>query len=193
MEGQVKIRRGLPARLEQHAAELYWEAFDRKLGRALGPRDKGVEFLATQIDPTKALVAEQDGRLAGLIGYGTDFLRCPVSEVIRTYGWLTTPHRLALLALLESREMPDELYVDGIAVDAACRGQGVGTLLLDELDRLAAGLGRRYIRLQVVDTNPRAQALYERCGFTTLKIERTPYLRKLMGFGAVTTMRKEVR
>ena len=47
----------------------------------------------------------------------------------------------------------------------AARGQGVGTALLKAI--IAEGRRRGYaeVRLDVIDTNPRATALYERIGF----------------------------
>lgn len=82
--------------------------------------------------------------------------------------------------------------MDGIAVDAGIRGRGVGSLLIEEVAAVAAEQDCREIRLDVIDTNPRARALYERRDFTAVRTERTPYLRGLLGFGAVTTMRRPV-
>ena len=38
----------------------------------------------------------------------------------------------------------------------------------------------------ILDTNPDARRLYERVGFVAGRTERTPYLRRLFGFGAST-------
>lgn len=80
--------------------------------------------------------------------------------------------------------------MDGIAVDPAHRGTGIGSMLLTEIAAVAAEHGCSRIRLDVIDVNPRARALYERHGFTAERTEQTPYLRGLMGFGAVTTMHR---
>jgi ribosomal protein S18 acetylase RimI-like enzyme len=82
--------------------------------------------------------------------------------------------------------------MDGIAVAPDVRGRGVGSLLIEEVAAVAAEQHCREIRLDVIDTNPRARALYERRGFTAVRTERTPYLRRLLGFGAVTTMHRPV-
>ena len=84
------------------------------------------------------------------------------------------------------------VVMDGIAVDPDMRGRGVGSLLIEEVAAVAAEQDCREIRLDVIDTNPRARALYERRGFTAVRTEHTPYLRGLLGFGAVTTMRRPV-
>lgn len=82
--------------------------------------------------------------------------------------------------------------MDGIAVDPAGRGRGVGSLLLTEIAAVAAEHGCSRVRLDVIDVNPRARALYERHGFDAVRTEQTPYLKGLMGFGAVTTMHRPV-
>jgi ribosomal protein S18 acetylase RimI-like enzyme len=82
--------------------------------------------------------------------------------------------------------------MDGIAVDAAARGQGLGTALLTALKTRAAALGKATIRLDVIDTNPRARALYEREGFVAGQTEHLGPLRALFGFSAATTMRFDI-
>ncbi len=57
-------------------------------------------------------------------------------------------------------------YLYSIAVDPACRGQGIGrSLLLDAVNQLAARGAKRVI-LQVERTNRAAIELYERTGFS---------------------------
>ncbi|MFJ4778758.1 GNAT family N-acetyltransferase [Streptomyces sp. NPDC088762] len=191
----VTVRRGIPGGAELQAAGLYWGAFGRKLGPALNPPDKAVPFIAAHLNADRAVCALLDGRLVGLAGYqlgGRALTGGSASDVLRTYGQLRGLHRLLLLALFERHPAPGQLVMDGIAVDAGLRGRGVGSLLLDEVAAVAAEQGCREIRLDVIDTNPRARALYERRGFTAVRTEQTPYLRRLMGFGAVTTMHRPV-
>ncbi|GAA0441575.1 GNAT family N-acetyltransferase [Streptomyces sp. NPDC046215] len=193
--GPVSVRRGVPAGAERRAAELYWDAFGRKLGPALNPPDKAVSFLADHLNADRAVCALLDGQLVGLAGYqlgGRAFTGGSASAVLRAYGHLRGLHRLLFLALFERRPDPGQLVMDGIAVAPGIRGRGVGSLLIEEVAAVAAEQDCRQIRLDVIDTNPRARALYERLGFTAVRTERTPYLRGLMGFGAVTTMRRPV-
>ncbi|MEU2549031.1 GNAT family N-acetyltransferase [Streptomyces roseolus] len=193
--GAVTVRRGLPAGAERRAAEMYWDAFGRKLGPALNPPDKAVPFIASHLNADRAVCALLDGRLVGLAGYqlgGRALTGGSASAVLRTYGHLRGLPRLLLLALFERHPAPGQLVMDGIAVDPGLRGRGVGSLLLEEAAAIAAEQHCREIRLDVIDTNPRARALYERRGFTAVRTEHTPYLRGLLGFGAVTTMRRTV-
>ncbi|MGP4012421.1 GNAT family N-acetyltransferase [Streptomyces sp. 4N124] len=193
--GPVTVLRGVPAGAERRAAELYWNAFGRKLGPALNPPDKAVSFLAAHLNADRAVCALLDGQLVGLAGYqlgGRALTGGSASAVLRTYGHLRGLHRLLLLALFERHPAPGQLVMDGIAVDPGLRGRGVGSLLIEEVAAVAAEQDCREIRLDVIDVNPRARALYERRGFTAVRTERTPYLRGLLGFGAVTTMRRPV-
>ncbi|WP_093802442.1 GNAT family N-acetyltransferase [Streptomyces sp. Wb2n-11] len=193
--GAVRVRRGVPAGAERRAAELYWDAFGRKLGPALNPPDKAVSFLAAHLNADRAVCALLDGQLVGLAGYqlgGRALTGGSASAVLRAYGHLRGLHRLLLLALFERRPAPDQLVMDGIAVAPAMRGRGVGSLLIEEVAAVAAEEGCREIRLDVIDTNPRARALYGRRGFTAVRTEHTPCLRGLLGFGAVTTMCRPV-
>lgn len=191
----IEIRREMPPGAELRAAELYWEAFGRKLGPALGPPEKGVAFIAAHLNRDRAVTALAGGRLVGVAGYrhaGRAFTGGSSREILDAYGWLKGLPRLALLALLHREETAGELTMDGIAVDPGLRGGGIGGRLLEEVVTVAAELGYRRVRLDVVDSNPRARALYERRGFVVVGTERTPCLRRLLGFGAVTRMYRPI-
>ena len=195
-DGQsITVRRGVPAGAERRVAELYWEAFGRKLGAALSPPDTGRRFIATHLRHDRAVVALAGNRVVGVAGFqldGRGLTGGGAADVLKTYGTVRGLPRLALLALLERTPAPGQLLMDGIAVDADHRGRGIGGVLLGEIVRVAAENGCGRVRLDVIDVNPRARALYERHGFTATRTEQTPYLRRLMGFGAVTTMHRGV-
>lgn len=191
----VTVRRGVPAGAEDVVAALYWEAFGRKLGAALNPPATGRRFIAAHLHPDRAVVALAGDQVVAVAGYqldGRGLTGGGVADVLDTYGLFRGLPRLALLAVLERTPGPDQLVMDGIAVAAGFRGRGIGSLLLGEVFRVAAEHHCRQVRLDVIDVNPRARSLYERHGFTAVRTEQTPYLRRLMGFGAVTTMHRPV-
>ncbi|MFI1151140.1 GNAT family N-acetyltransferase [Streptomyces sp. NPDC020817] len=197
MDTAVVVRRGVPHGAEEQIAALYWEAFGRKLGAALNPPGRGRAFIARHLHHDRAVVAlAADGkRVVGVAGYrlgGRGLTGGGVRDVLSAYGFLRGLPRLAALSLLERSPESGELVMDGIAVDPAGRGRGVGSLLLTEIAAVAAEHACSRIRLDVIDVNPRARALYERHGFDAVRTEQTPYLRGLMGFGAVTTMHRAV-
>ncbi|KUN37343.1 molybdopterin-guanine dinucleotide biosynthesis protein MobC [Streptomyces longwoodensis] len=193
--GTVTCRRGVPEGAEGEVAALYWEAFGRKLGPALDPPETGRAFIAAHLNHDRGVTALADGTVVGVAGYrlgGRALTGGDVPDVLSTYGVLRGLPRLAVLALFDRTPEEAELVMDGIAVDARHRGQGIGSLLLAQVAAVAAENGCRRIRLDVIDTNPRARALYERHGYVARHTERTPYLRRLLGFGAVTTMYRPV-
>ncbi|MFD3726195.1 GNAT family N-acetyltransferase [Streptomyces sp. NPDC058671] len=193
MDKRPVVRRGVPEGSEARVAALYWEAFGRKLGAALNPPDKARAFLAAHLHHDRGVTALVDGEVAGVAGYhlgGRGLTGGGAGDLLAAYGVLRGLPRLAVLALLERRPAAEELVMDGIAVAAEHRGAGIGARLLGEVAAVAAEAGCRRVRLDVIDVNPRARALYERHGFTAVRTEHTPYLRGLMGFGAVTTMHR---
>ncbi|MFB7476928.1 GNAT family N-acetyltransferase [Kitasatospora sp. NPDC056184] len=193
--GGPTLLRAVPAGAEARVAALYWEAFGRKLGPALDPPEAGRAFLAEHLHHDRGIVAVHGGEVVGVAGYrlgGRGLTGGDIGDVLAAYGLFRGLPRLAVLALFERTPEPGELVMDGIAVDAGRRGLGIGGRLLTEVAAVAAEHRCHRVRLDVIDVNPRARALYERHGFTAARTERTPYLRTLLGFGAVTTMLRPV-
>jgi ribosomal protein S18 acetylase RimI-like enzyme len=190
----VTIEPLLPESARTAAAELYWDAFGRLLRPVLGTSPQAIAVLADGIDPRRAIVAMDGDQLVGVIGLHYKehaFTHLSARSLLRHYGLRGVP-RLAPLVLFNGRPDRDEMRLDGLAVRADRRSQGIGSQLLREAARRAGILGIDVIRLEVVDTNPRARALYEREGYVAVRTERTPYLRRAMGFGEVTTMERRV-
>ena len=65
-------------------------------------------------------------------------------------------------------------------------------LLLNAIKRKAREQGCTQVRLDVIDTNPRARLLYEREGFRAVAVRNLGPLRKLFGFRYATTMIAEI-
>jgi len=63
--------------------------------------------------------------------------------------------------------------IEGLVVDEACRGQGVGRLLVQQAERWAweQGSGTMYVRSNVVREG--AHAFYERAGYENIKTSLT--------------------
>lgn len=178
---------------ERHeVASLYWHAFSGKLGRVLGPADRALAFVSASLDPSFALVARDDaGMLLGVAGFKTAdgaLMDGDVRGMLRVYG-IGALWRTALLALVLRPVEPRCLLMDGIFVADKARGRGVGTALLDAIKAHAVALDKREVRLDVIDINPRARALYEREGFVAQRTESLGPLRAVFGFASATEMR----
>jgi ribosomal protein S18 acetylase RimI-like enzyme len=187
-----RILHGLPPSLRGDAARLYWQAFGPKLGRVMGPDARAMAFLDATMMPDHAMVAlSPDGALLGLAGFKTPagaFAGGGFADLRRSYGLAGALWRGAALWCLAREVDNDRFLFDGICVDRAARGQGVGTRLIEAVADLAASRGYREMRLDVIDTNIRARALYERLGFRAAGVQRMGPLRHLFGFDAAVTM-----
>ncbi|MEM7613494.1 MAG: GNAT family N-acetyltransferase [Pseudomonadota bacterium] len=173
------------------ATALFWEAFRGKLAPILRPEDKALRFLNRVADPSHTISATSGDTLLGIAGYKTTqgaFIGGELSDLTAIYGRLGGLWRGLALTVLERNVAAGTLLMDGIMVGKDARGQGVGTALLDAIKAKARTLGCTSVRLDVIDTNPRARALYERQGFVAEGSTNLGPLRHIFGFRTATTM-----
>ncbi|MEX2518628.1 MAG: GNAT family N-acetyltransferase [Paracoccaceae bacterium] len=181
---ELRFVSGLPEGLRRDAARLYLEAFGPQIRPILGRDGRAEAWLAATIRPANAVAAlDETGALVGLTGYhdarggfigGGDDALCAI------YGRFGALWRGALLKLFERAPRAGEILIDGVAVCADQRGRGIGAALIERLAVLAEARGATAIRLEVMDANTRARALYERRGFVAVEREKTrlPRLRR---------------
>lgn len=177
-------------------AEMYWAAFGRKLGRVMGPDARGKAFIEDVLDPTHALCARDNiGTLLGVVGFKTHesaLVGGTWGDMVRHYGWAGSIWRTGLLTLLERDTENQRFLMDGIFVSSEARGLGVGTALLDAICKEAKARGYTEVRLDVIDSNPRARALYDREGFVAGGVQQLGLLKHIFGFESATTMIRRV-
>jgi ribosomal protein S18 acetylase RimI-like enzyme len=190
----IEISIGFPEAQRAVAARLYDEAFHRKLAPMVPDAVRRQAMLAECLDPERALVAMEADRVIGLAGFHHDG-----RSLTGAGGWSTLMSHLGLwgalraaagFALFERSPQPGELLMDGICVASEARGRGVGTTLLRGIFDHAALVGVDHVRLDVIDTNPRARALYEREGFIAAETTEVGWLSGTFGFSSATTMVK---
>jgi ribosomal protein S18 acetylase RimI-like enzyme len=70
----------------------------------------------------------------------------------------------------------DHVYIENIVVAAACRGTGVGQVLLEEAESFARAAGRKVLHLSVLEDNAIALKAYRRAGFETFAVEMAKVL-----------------
>lgn len=190
------IAHGLAEAHRQQAAALYLEAFGPLLQPLLGDGPRSLNVLERSLNPQYAFVATRGGRLAGLAGFQDDdgaLIALRMKSLVQEYGPLNGSLRYLGMGLLLSRDrQPGTLLMDGIAVAPELRGQGIGTQLLQAVCEHARANGCADVRLDVLDSNPRARNLYEREGFVVVKERSYPFLQRFFGFSAVTEMRRPV-
>lgn len=176
---QIEYLNYLPDQYKASALQLYFNSLKNKLGPILGEYDRAKQVLESELIMQNCFAATCEQKLVGVLGIQTSsggFVNPSIAQAIRVYGLFSGLLRMSGLALLHHACGSDELYVDGIAVATEMRGKGIGSRLLHMLERAAREKGIKTISLEVVDSNPRAQALYERLGFVAIR-QRTvwPY------------------
>ncbi|NIZ15273.1 N-acetyltransferase [Phaeobacter sp. HF9A] len=191
-----QIEPGLRPEHRTRAAQGYWQAFSRKLRYPLGPETRAIAFIERALDPTHAISAvSSDGSFLGIAGYKSPkgaFVGGEFKDLVAVYGWLSAAFRGLLIGTLERDCVPETLLMDGIFVQPEARGQGVGKALLQAIEARAVQSGLNRIRLDVINTNPRARALYEREGFTAKSVTSLGPLSIVFGFSSATEMTKSV-
>jgi ribosomal protein S18 acetylase RimI-like enzyme len=190
----VQIQPGLPLHLRKAAAVIYWQAFGEKLGRVMGPAPRALAFLDRVIRADHCIAAlDARGTLLGIAGFKTPygaFADGDSQDLRDVYGRFGASWRSGVLRLLQSEVDNLRFLVDGICVAPEARGQGIGTLLVNALCDEGRHRGYSVIRLDVIDSNLRARALYERLGFEVHATAAIGPLRHIFGFAAATTMVK---
>jgi len=86
----------------------------------------------------------------------------------------------------------ETLLMDGIFVDEEARGLGIGRTLLEAFFIYGAEQGFKKAKLGVIDTNPRAKALYERVGFVVQAKRNMGMLKWVLGFGSYYIMIRSI-
>ncbi|MEU8662490.1 GNAT family N-acetyltransferase [Actinoplanes philippinensis] len=188
----VEIGAGFTGPERSRAGELYWEAFGRKLRPALGGAT-GPALVTAALDPERMLVARSAGQVVGVCGFHRHGRGAADLSWARLRSALGTPaavRAMLVLAPLDRREQPGVLVLDGICVAVGQRGRGIGSALLSAAGEQARRDGDEWVQLSVVDTNPRARALYGRLGFRTVAGGSLGALGHLYGFQRFTSMRK---
>lgn len=189
----IQVERGFPGRDRQKAAELFWAAFEGKLGRCMGPKAKACEFLKNNIQPHFSFSAYDGETLLGLVGFKDEeggFFAGEYKDLVQVYGYISSVWRGLALSTFERELEKEQMLLDGIFVAESAQGMGVGTALLDAIENHARFELCQEMRLDVIDRNIKAKALYERRGFVPSGKVKTGLLKPLLGFSSATTMIK---
>lgn len=191
----LEIRLEVPEEHRVQAAMIYFDAFDHDFSLLFGSREHAVSVLSHDLNLATALGAIHRGHLVGLAGFCHEgrLAQLRMRTFAQEYNWLSGPARYLMFRQAARPQHPGELLMDGIGVDPAFRGQGIGTALFRALCDFAREHGYSTIRLDVVDANTGARRLYERLGFVATHTTRVlPIIRRIVGYSALTTMIKQI-
>lgn len=188
----ITVVHGFPNHERPAVAELYDEAFGTKLGLAIPNADKRRALIERHCIPSCAFVAYRDARIVGIAGFQTGqsgfVASIGIKHIANAVGWCHVPRALMFLSLFHRSPKPQELLMDGLCVHSSARGSGIGKLLLKSVVNHARNLDCTSVRLDVIDSNPRARMLYERFGFRETKHHSFSALQPLLGFGGSSTL-----
>ncbi len=191
-----RLQLGLPGNLRAAAARLYWQAFGSKLGLVMGPEARALAYLHRVIRADHAIVAISDsGRLLGIAGFKTpqgSFAAGTPDEMRASYGIFGGTWRARLLGFLSDEIDNENFPLDGLCVVDDRHGQGIGSALMGAIAAEARLRGYGAVRLDVIDGNTRAQALYHRLGFVETRRAEIGLLRHIFGFRAAVTMVRQL-
>ena len=186
------LQLGLPGNLRHAAAELYWQAFGGKLGFVMGPEPRALAYLVGVMRADHVIIALSDqGRLLGLAGFKTPqgcFAAGGPAALRGSYGRIGGFWRARLLSWLSTEIDNENFLLDGLCVTPDLRGHGLGTALLSAIAAEARQRGYPAVRLDVVNTNTRARALYRRLGFVETRHQNIGPLRHIFHFRFAITM-----
>jgi ribosomal protein S18 acetylase RimI-like enzyme len=192
----MKIVTGIPHGNRDEAAALYWEAFGEKLGFVLGPKYRALRFITSVLRADHGICAlDAKGRLLGVAGFKTSqgaLVGGDFTDLRRVYGWVGAAVRITILAALERDTENERFLMDGLFVAPEARGMGIGTALLEAVYDEAKRRGYAHVRLDVIDTNARAKALYLHEGFKVTQTQNIGPLRHVFGFRSSTTMVRDL-
>ncbi|MGW9628120.1 GNAT family N-acetyltransferase [Microbacterium sp. NPDC055312] len=193
--GEAIVAEGFTEEERPRVATLYWEAFGRKLGAGFIDAATGRRVIEGALRDTNMLIAREHGAVVGVCGFHADGTGSADLGWSRLRRSLSVPAALRaslVLSLLSHSERPGALVLDGICVDQAVRGRGIGSSLLSAAADKARRMGARTVNLSVIDRNRRARALYERQGFTPVGRGALGLLSPVYGFDGYTAMELEV-
>lgn len=163
--------------LYSSAPELYDYMFARRQTIAQDYIAHEFRSGAGFIGHTIHTVAVADGEIVGVGAFYTRdhhaaLQRGSAYEIFRFYGFLQMPsvfRHANHAGSVISRPRPGSMYIANLGVRPDMRGRGVGAALIEHETAKAKAAGFNKMTLDVADNNPRAEALYERLGFTFVR------------------------
>jgi len=160
-----------------------------------GSVERCARLLERSLADDRILTAVSGERLIGFAGLhysGREWFDPNLESLIRVLQWGFF-RVMAMGIILFKRPKQNVMHLDTLAVHPDVCGEGIGTQLVDAVVALANAEGKRFVTLEVEDTNPHAKRLYERLGFVVDKFEKLPWLwSKAFAFSGSYHMSKDV-
>jgi len=197
MDSPIQITTGLTPEQLPQAVALFDKAFERKMSLAIADVTVRRRFFGEIFSGQACLGALKDGKVIGAAGFQTPTAAfsggltgrgVPWATIRRHFGFFQSIRAALFFKLFERETDAETLLMDGIFVDEEARGLGIGRTLLEAFFVYGAEQGFKKAKLGVIDTNPRAKALYERVGFVVQAKKNMGILKWVLGFGSYYVM-----
>ncbi|WP_287885395.1 MULTISPECIES: GNAT family N-acetyltransferase [Paracoccus] len=171
-----RIQRGIPPRLHDAAAALYWRHFGTQILPWPATARQGVALVRAAMRPEQALVAlAPSGRLVGMAGLrdaGGGFLAPHAKGFVAVWGPARGRLRHLATGLYRPGAETADLVLDGIAVRLQWRRQGIARALIGAAAAHARRLGHPALRAEVEAGNHGGLAAWQAMGFQPLARQR---------------------
>ena len=116
--------------------------------------------------------------------------KIPFFSLCCRYGYFNILLLTFKLSVLEIF-IPDDCYIEHIAVDKSLRGKGIGEMLLSYAEEALKDSGFTTLSLAVAESNP-AKNLYDRKGFEEIKHINSCFKGFFIGISQWVFMRKNI-
>jgi ribosomal protein S18 acetylase RimI-like enzyme len=173
--------------------ELAWTY--RQFGQVIGVRTMREAVIRDRVRPDRVVSAFSGDMLLGYLALrldGTGPFDLGVPDFRRHFGAVESVARFGALRVLERREKPDEIFIDGFLVRPEARGGGIGAKLLEVGERIGRERGKSVFRVRVRADNTKAAAFYRRQGFVNEGASEISPLARLFRQGPVFSYAKRL-
>lgn len=171
------------------AIDVLIEGFYFTLSTVTKDKDKLHKLFKPSLDYDMTYAYLQDGAAIGFLGLADDQKR-PIKFDREVYTQIMgkASYKAVSTAFEKVKEIsPQDILIDYIATSPEHRGKGIGTQLIHYVRDT---LGYKQIQLETYSKNTKAIALYERLGFTVVKVDKS-FGMWISGYGSLVTMRYE--
>lgn len=188
----IEIKFGIPKNKQIDIANILYENFQDKSKMFFGNKKKAITLIASTLENDRIFVAVKDKEVVGYAGLQCQkksFSNPTLTKIVTIYGLLTFRTLPFLIVSLFNRPKYYQLHLESLAVTKKEQGKGIGTRLLNATINYAKENNFSQIKLEVIQTNPKAKELYQKLGFKTSKITQIPYpFSYIMGFNSFEEM-----
>ncbi len=164
--------------------ELKFKPILKKVGY-----DEGLQIIKNTLIPTGGLLAREATSIIGVAILSTKSSPALfIEKSLKKRLGLISYQYFKFIFHSDKILTDDTIKIELLAIKKGTRGKGYGSSLLKEIIRYSRTAKYKKILLDVVDTNPRAKALYKRVGFKTIKRHYSGVLTKSFGYNSHDSM-----